>query len=359
MGMQIDGGKRDLLFFIERARMSESRYPGQPVSLANYEILFYAVATKLRELEEDLVLRLKNGFVNESTVLHHRGEDCNSNSPFTVIDFFRYVVAKWILITNESLVVLLHVRVWLKNYLDRAFSYDSNRLLIPGYIPGVTSAEEWSVLRSRYEMIYGRAIISNPQFPVQGLEGHRQKSVAMIMGELNERYAPQLEQAKQTQRCEVKEQEVLSRRTEAARYMALKNLVGKGDTSAEGYEEILDVLASETRLTCKCGPGCVCAEFCRGGRPVDCVCSTHTVFSRFPREDVPRQTTPDVTPEQADFFAIIAEMEKRVRKAPAVAPTPRPQRKEMAGVGKAALQHAIQRKARAAAAAVPKIGRFE
>lgn len=359
MGMQIDGGKRDLLFFIERARMSKTSYPGQPFNLADYEILFYAVATKLRELEEDLVLRFKNGFVNEGTILHYRSEDCYGNNPFTVIDFFRYVVAKWVLITNESLVVLLHVRVWLKNYLDRAFSYDRNRLLMPGYIPGVTSAEEWSVLRSRYETMYGRAILSNPQFTVQGLEEHRQKSVAMIVGELHERYAPQLEQEKQTQRGKAKEQEVLSRRTEAARYMALKNLVGKGDTSAEGYEEILDVLASEMRLTCKCGLGCVCAEFCRGCRPVDCVCSTHTIFSRFPREDVPRQATPDVTPEQADFFAIIAAMEKRVRKAPAVAPTPHPQRKDIAGVGKAALQHAIQRKARAAAAAGPKSRRFE
>ncbi|KAI9724805.1 MAG: hypothetical protein M1812_000081 [Candelaria pacifica] len=257
-----DGGKRDLLFFIKRAPAID---PQHDTDLAAYEVLLYAIMAKLRELEEDLFLRYKNGFLQRETILHHRGEDCNSVSAFTLFDCLNFFITKWYTISDEPIIDVLN-------------------LAVQG-----------------------------------GLCDHSNKSVAMIMGELHERYEPPKD-------------EPVDRRTKVARFLALKDLLGKGETAAEDYEDVLDALAMEPILACNCGPGCICAEFCQGGAPVDCVCASHPAFA----------AKSTATQERTEFQRVLAMMESRMRAK---------ERKGAAGIGKATLQRALERKARAAAAA--------
>ncbi|KAI9798365.1 MAG: hypothetical protein M1835_000028 [Candelina submexicana] len=340
-----DGGKRDLLFFIERARMVKPFYPQHRIDLADFENLLYAVMAKLRELEEDLSLRCKNGFLNINAILHHRGKDCDSDSPFSVMDFWHFLVAKWRELVNEPVVDVLNLAVFMRNIWDAFFSKEyngghDNRLLVPGYVPGKTSAKEWAVLRYRFEWEFHYPPHWHPE--IRGLSDQSQKSVAMIMGELHEKYAPQLLREKRSHWRDTKEREFVDRRTEAARYMALKDLVGKGETPGDAYEDVLNVLATKPTLTCDCDSNCICAEFCKGGPQVDCVCKPPVAVSSMS--------------DSAEFLQKIAEMEHQLAKMKGQLQeqTIGNERKEAAGVGKAALKHAMQRKARAAAAAPPK-----
>lgn len=85
------------------------------LSLGHWEGVYYALYMNIKNLHQDMLLRLQSGFVQESDTLHSLGRSGHDDKAFTVRDFVDMLEEDWSLLTNPCLVATLEEDVRRKN----------------------------------------------------------------------------------------------------------------------------------------------------------------------------------------------------------------------------------------------------
>lgn len=334
---QTQNGRNQLIFFIHRLEQglfspgptrpkdaTDASHPSQRAhrrtssprqcDLADYEDVFYATCAKTCGLHESLAIHFESGFITPDAILHERGENLLSHTPFTAWEMLKYLEVTWSILLDPRLVVALD-NVVRRNRVRHSQGVTLN----PNFDPSNNTPELTAHLRRSLtdRLGIGRSL---PEDALTGLMDVIKMRPGHVNALLWEKYRPLIAEEQRLkenenllrarQAAEAKVARFASMPTEEHRARALAIIEGRPVTPAPTdvdiksllyplrpiYEEGSTMFDSVVipSTNCDCVLGCICKTSCFTEPDEPCLCKRSSVFRQQAEQTRTASTVRDI-----------------------------------------------------------------